>query len=63
MSKTKSSEFETLGGKFTFCCGDYVKLVDTRGTVTSELLDMLEEDERIIYVLNDAVGRDGRCWR
>jgi len=57
------AEFDTQGGKFTFCCGDYAPMMDVKGTVTSELLDMIDDDERVIYVLNDSTGRNNRTWR
>lgn len=57
------SEFNTFGGKFTFCCGDFCKMEDLKGTITSEMLDILEENEKVMYVLNDAVGASGRMRR
>ena len=41
------AEFDTQGGKFTFCCGDYAPMMDVKGTVTSELLDMIDDEENV----------------
>lgn len=51
------AEFDTQGGKFTFCCIDYAKAIDVKGTITAEILDMIEDDDRVIYVMNDSVAR------
>ena len=45
-------------GGFTFCCGDYVNMMDAKGTVTSEILEMIEDDPRVCYINSDStVGR------
>lgn len=45
-------------GGFTFCCGDFVNMMDAKGTVTAEILDMIEEDPRVCYINSDStVGR------
>ena len=45
-------------GGFTFCCGDFVAAMDAKGTVTNEILEMIEEDERVCYINSDStVGR------
>ena len=28
---------------FTFCCGDFAEMMDAKGTVTNEILEMIEE--------------------
>ena len=43
---------------FTFCCGDFVDMMDAKGTVTAEILEMIEEDPRVCYLNSDStVGR------
>ena len=43
---------------FTFCCGDFVTMMDAKGTVTAEILDMIHEDPRVCYINSDStVGR------
>ena len=43
---------------FTFCCGDFVSAMDAKGTVTAEILEMIEEDPRVCYINSDStVGR------
>ena len=43
---------------FTFCCGDFVNMMDAKGTVTAEILDMIKEDPRVCYINSDStVGR------
>ena len=43
---------------FTFCCGDFVNMMDAKGTVTSEILEMIEDDPRVCYIYSDStVGR------
>ena len=27
---------------FTFCCGDFAEMMDAKGTVTNEILQMIE---------------------
>lgn len=45
-------------GGFTFCCGDFVAAMDAKGTVTNEILEMIEEDGRVCYINSDStVGR------
>ena len=45
-------------GGFTFCCGDFVAAMDAKGTVTNEILEMIEEDSRVCYINSDStVGR------
>ena len=45
-------------GGFTFCCGDFVNMMDAKGTVTAEILEMIEEDPRVCYLNSDStVGR------
>ena len=33
-------------GGFTFCCGDMGPVREAKGTVTSEILEMIENDPR-----------------
>lgn len=45
-------------GGFTFCCGDFVNMMDAKGTVTAEILEMIEDDPRVCYINSDStVGR------
>ena len=45
-------------GGFTFCCGDFVNMMDAKGTVTAENLEMIEDDPRVCYINSDStVGR------
>lgn len=39
---------------FTFCCGDFVNMMDAKGTVTNEILEMIEEDSRVCYINSDS---------
>ena len=43
---------------FTFCCGDFGPAMEAKGTVTNEILEMIEEDSRVCYINSDStVGR------
>ena len=43
---------------FTFCCGDFVSAMDAKGTVTAEILELIETDPRVCYINSDStVGR------
>ena len=39
---------------FTFCCGDFAEMMDAKGTVTNEILQMIEEDPRVCYINSDS---------
>ena len=41
-------------GGFTFCCGDFAEMMDAKGTVTNEILQMIEEDPRVCYINSDS---------
>ena len=41
-------------GGFTFCCGDFAAAMDAKGTVTNEILEMIEEDPRVCYINSDS---------
>ena len=41
-------------GGFTFCCGDFAEAMDAKGTVTNEILQMIEEDPRVCYINSDS---------
>ena len=34
-------------GGFTFCCGDMGPVMEAKGTVTNEILEMIEDDPRV----------------
>ncbi|MBR4410096.1 MAG: hypothetical protein IKT31_02150, partial [Firmicutes bacterium] len=39
-------------------CGDFVNMMDAKGTVTAEILEMIEDDPRVCYINSDStVGR------
>lgn len=49
---------------FTFCCGDFVNMMDAKGTVTAEILEMIEEDSRVCYINSDStVGRVAQAMK
>ena len=49
---------------FTFCCGDFVNMMDAKGTVTAELLEMIKEDDRVCYINSDStVGRVAQAMK
>lgn len=51
-------------GGFTFCCGDFVNMMDAKGTVTAEILEMIEEDPRVCYINSDStVGRVAQAMK
>ena len=45
---------------FTFCCGDMGPAMEAKGTVTNEILEMIEEDPRVCYINADGTGSGGR---
>lgn len=45
---------------FNFCSGDMGSMMESRGTVTAEILDMIEEDKRVAYINSDATIQTGR---
>lgn len=45
---------------FTFCCGDMAPMMDAKGTVTREILDMIAEDPRVCYINADGTGKGNR---
>lgn len=45
---------------FTFCCGDMGPAMEAKGTVTNEILEMIEEDPRVCYINADGTGAGGR---
>lgn len=45
---------------FTFCCGDMGPAMEAKGTVTNEILEMIEDDPRVCYVNADGTSRGGR---
>ena len=47
-------------GGFTFCCGDMGPVMEAKGTVTNEILEMIEDDPRVCYINADGTGRGGR---
>lgn len=49
---------------FTFCCGDFVNMMDAKGTVTAEILEMIEDDPRVCYINSDStVGRVAQAMK
>ena len=44
-------------GGFTFCCGDMGPVMEAKGTVTNEILEMIEDDPRVCYINADGTGR------
>ena len=47
-------------GGFTFCCGDMAPMMDAKGTVTREILDLIDEDSRVCYINADGTGKGNR---
>lgn len=47
-------------GGFTFCCGDMGASMEAKGTVTNEILEMIEEDKRVCYINSDGTGYAGK---
>lgn len=47
-------------GGFTFCCGDMGPAMEAKGTVTNEILEMIEEDPRVCYINADGSARGGK---
>lgn len=47
-------------GGFTFCCGDMGASMEAKGTVTNEILEMIEEDSRVCYINADGTGFAGK---
>ncbi len=47
-------------GGFTFCCGDMGPAMEAKGTVTNEILEMIEEDSRVCYINADGSARGGK---
>ena len=47
-------------GGFTFCCGDMGPAMEAKGTVTNEILEMIEDDSRVCYINADGTGNGGR---
>lgn len=45
---------------FTFCCGDMGPAMEAKGTVTNEILEMIEDDPRVCYVNADGTSFGGR---
>nr|WP_083655315.1 transketolase C-terminal domain-containing protein [Vaginimicrobium propionicum] len=45
---------------FNFCSGDMGSMMESKGTVTAEILDMIEEDKRVAYINSDATIQTGR---
>lgn len=45
---------------FTFCCGDMGPAMEAKGTVTNEILEMIEDDPRVCYINADGTGNGGR---
>lgn len=45
---------------FTFCCGDMGPAMEAKGTVTNEILEMIEDDPRVCYVNADGTSYGGR---
>ena len=47
-------------GGFTFCCGDMGPAMEAKGTVTNEILEMIDDDSRVCYINADGTGNGGR---
>lgn len=47
-------------GGFTFCCGDMGPTMEAKGTVTNEILEMIDDDPRVCYINADGTGNGGR---
>lgn len=45
---------------FTFCCGDMGPAMEAKGTVTNEILEMIEDDPRVCYINADGSARGGK---
>lgn len=45
---------------FNFCSGDMGAMMESKGTMTAEILDMIEEDKRVAYINSDATIQSGR---
>ena len=50
-------------GGFTFCCGDMGPAMEAKGTVTNEILEMIEDDPRVCYINADGTSRGGRVQK
>ena len=48
---------------FTFCCGDMGPAMEAKGTVTNEILEMIEDDPRVCYVNADGTSFGGRVQK
>ncbi|MGI6181946.1 MAG: transketolase family protein [Agathobaculum sp.] len=47
-------------GGFTFCCGDMGPAMEAKGTVTNEILEMIDDDPRVCYINADGTPNGGR---
>ena len=47
-------------GGFNFCCGDMGPAMEAKGTVTNEILEMIDDDPRVCYINADGTGNGGR---
>ena len=47
-------------GGFTFCSGDMGPAMEAKGTVTNEILEMIDDDPRVCYINADGTGNGGR---
>lgn len=45
---------------FTFCCGDMGPAMEAKGTVTNEILEMIEDDPRVCYINADGTAHGGK---
>lgn len=48
---------------FTFCCGDMGPAMEAKGTVTNEILEMIEDDPRVCYINADGTSRGGKVQK
>ena len=48
---------------FTFCCGDMGPAMEAKGTVTNEILEMIEDDPRVCYINADGTSFGGRVQK
>lgn len=44
-------------GGFTFCCGDMGAMFDAKGSVTREILDIIESNPKVAYINSDGTGK------
>ena len=47
-------------GGFTFCCGDMGAMFDAKGSVTREILDLVESNPKVSYINADGTGKGNR---